>query len=224
MILCIETSALNCSVALYGATGLIDTLESHDTHYTHAEKLHVFIDDLLKKNQVLIKSLQAVAVSSGPGSYTGLRIGVTASKGLCYALGIPLIAVSTLEALQEYMYVSQKYACYIPMIDARRKEVYMQVFDDKSVTKTAVEARVIDDAYLQACAPNTVIFGDGAEKFRDIKPEHVHLVDSIFPSASMIGPLALRKFESQTFEDIAYFEPFYLKDFIAGTPKKSIID
>lgn len=224
MILCIETSALNCSVALFDATGLIDALESHDAQYTHAEKLHVFIDDLLKKNQLSPSSLQAVAVSSGPGSYTGLRIGVTAAKGLCYALGIPLISVSTLEALQKHLSSAHKFAAFIPMIDARRREVYMQVFDEHAVAQTPVEARIIDEAYLQACAADTVMFGDGAEKFKDIKPPHVTIIDGIFPSASMIGNLAWTKFVQQDFENVAYFEPFYLKDFIAGTPKKSVLD
>jgi tRNA threonylcarbamoyladenosine biosynthesis protein TsaB len=224
MILCIETSALNCSVALYSETGLIDVLEAYDARYTHAEKLHVLIESLLKKNLLEPSSLLAVSVSSGPGSYTGLRIGVTAAKGLCYALSIPLISVSTLEALQYHISQQYKHSVYIPMIDARRREVYMQVFDEHSVAKTAVEARVIDEAYLQSSAPDTVIFGDGAEKFSDIKPAHVHIIEGIFPSAPMIGALAWEKFKSCSFEDVAYFEPFYLKDFVAGTPKKSVLD
>lgn len=223
MILCIETSALNCSVALQGPNGLVDHLESHDSHYSHAEKLHVYIDELLQKNGVKPTLLKAIAVSSGPGSYTGLRIGVTTAKGLCYALNIPLIAVSTLAALQKYMWEKQKHVCYIPMIDARRREVYMQVFDQNCKAMTEVESRIIDEAFLNSCTSDTVLFGDGAEKFEDIKPAHVQIEKGIFPSASMIAPMAWKKFESQTFEDIAYFEPLYLKDFIAGTPKKSII-
>jgi tRNA threonylcarbamoyladenosine biosynthesis protein TsaB len=199
-------------------------LESHDAQYIHAEKLHVFIDDILKKNQLHASSLRAVAVSSGPGSYTGLRIGVTAAKGLCYALGIPLISVSTLEALQKYISSNHKFTTFIPMIDARRREVYMQVFDENSVVQTEVEARVIDETYLHNCPPGTVIFGDGAEKFKDIKPVHVTIIEGIFPNAAIIGTLAWVKLLREEFENVAYFEPFYLKDFIAGTPKKSVLD
>lgn len=224
MILCIETSALNCSVALFDGARLVDVIESKDASYTHSEKLHVFIQDILSKNDVSSNQLTAVAVSSGPGSYTGLRIGVSAAKGLCYALNVPLISVSTLEALFLRQKNASSHAFFLPMIDARRREVYMQKFDRSGAALSPVEAVVLDEVFFEKCESNSVIFGDGADKFKDIVPSHVVLIEGVFPSASMLGELAYEKFIQNKFEDTAYYEPFYLKDFVAGTPKKSVLD
>jgi tRNA threonylcarbamoyladenosine biosynthesis protein TsaB len=224
MILCIETSALNCSVALFNKEQLVDVIESKDSSYSHSEKLHVYINDILKKNTVSVSELLAVAVSSGPGSYTGLRIGASAAKGLSYALNIPLISVSTLEALYVHQKATSSYDYYIPMIDARRREVYMQKFGSNGAELSPVEAVVVDEAFFEKCESNAVIFGDGADKFIDIIPSHVALLEGAFPSAAMLGVLAYEKFKENKFEDTAYYEPFYLKDFVAGTPKKSVLD
>jgi tRNA threonylcarbamoyladenosine biosynthesis protein TsaB len=224
MILCIESTALNCSVALFNNGHLIDFIESKDSSYSHSEKLHVFIDELFRKTGISSSDLLAVAVSSGPGSYTGLRIGVSAAKGLCYALNIPLISISTLEALAFSLEVDRPTTNLIPMIDARRREVYMQIFDSKREPKSQVEAVVLDEDFFQKCEPNTLVFGDGADKFKDIIPSHVTLLEGVFPSAVMLGKLAHEKFLQNKFEDTAYYEPFYLKEFVAGTPKKSVLD
>ncbi|MEZ4799445.1 MAG: tRNA (adenosine(37)-N6)-threonylcarbamoyltransferase complex dimerization subunit type 1 TsaB [Flavobacteriales bacterium] len=219
MILCVETTSLNCSVALCNESGRIDLLEHREKGYTHAEKLHVFIDEILKRNQITSKDLQAIAVSMGPGSYTGLRIGVSSVKGLCYALNIPLMAISTLEMLLSAVAVEEVYSQIIPMIDARRMEVYMQVFSNERAAKTEVEANILDATYFENLPSNTLVLGEGADKFKSLLPTSVKLQEGVFPSASMMVQLALSKFQKKQFEDVAYFEPFYLKEFIAGTPK-----
>ncbi len=224
MILCIETTALNCSVALFDSGKLMDFIESKDSSYSHSEKLHVYIEQIFLKAGISSRDLRAVAVSSGPGSYTGLRIGLSAAKGLCYALNIPLISISTLEALALYLKTDQPISNLIPMIDARRREVYMQIFDNKRNAKSQVEAIVLDEVFFQNCEPNTLVFGDGADKFKDIIPSHVCLIEGVFPSAVMLGQLANEKYLQNKFEDTAYYEPFYLKEFVAGTPKKSVLD
>lgn len=219
MILCVETTSLNCSVALCNASGLIDLIEHREKGYTHAEKLHVFIDDLLRRNNLSSKDLEAVAVSMGPGSYTGLRIGVSSVKGFCYALNIPLIAVSTLEMLVSGVEETDSNVPIIPMIDARRMEVYMQVFSSEKKAISEVEAKVLDATYFETLPPNSIVIGAGADKFKEILPPHIHLVEGIYPSAKMMVEAAISKFQKREFEHIAYFEPFYLKDFVAGTPK-----
>lgn len=219
MILCIETTSLNCSVALCNESGLIDLIEQREKGFTHAEKLHVYIEEILKRNQISTKELEAVAVSMGPGSYTGLRIGVSSAKGLCYALNIPLIAISTLEMLLSAASIEETYAEIIPMIDARRMEVYMQVFSNKRIPMSVVEAKILDTTYFENLPVNTLILGEGADKFKEVLPDSVKLLEGVFPSAKMMVELTLSKFQTKQFEDVAYFEPFYLKEFIAGTPK-----
>lgn len=221
MILCIETSSLNCSVALVDAGRVIDELEKRESGYTHAESLHVFIDELLKRNKLSPSELHAVAVSAGPGSYTGLRIGVSSAKGLCFALQIPLIAVSTLEMLVgEYEPLSDCVQI-IPMIDARRMEVYMQVFDRQRKAVSIMEARVLDETYFENLEEGTVILGEGADKFETLVNDHTLLIRGVYPRALAMAAIAQEKFEQKAFEDLAYFEPNYLKEFMAGPASKS---
>ncbi len=224
-ILCIETTSTNCSVALAGENGnfsnsfnissCIDLIEDQSDGYSHGERLHVFIEQLLDRNGIKPKDLSAVAVSAGPGSYTGLRIGVSAAKGLCYALDIPLIAIDTLTALS-YQNNSGMDKC-IAFLDARRMEVYARVFDNNQ-PQTEVEAVVLDEnSFSHHLEKPTLIIGTGVSKFEEILYNANAVFRTSRPTALTMCDLALDKFRNQDFEnDIAYFEPFYLKEFKAG--------
>lgn len=182
--------------------------------YSHAEKLHVFIEDILKETGVSIQDLNAIAVSKGPGSYTGLRIGVSTAKGLCYALGIPLISVATLQVLAKQVTIEN--GLIIPMIDARRMEVYSAVFDAKHFKIMEVQAEVLtEDSYVKMTEAAYFI-GDCQEKCKTVltKDNFHFLTEIIFPSANEMSLLSYEKFTQNDFEDVAYFEPFYLKDFL----------
>jgi len=223
LILNIETATKNCSVALQKDNQLIDCLEYAGEGYSHAEKLHVFIKKILDKNQFSQNELDAVAVSKGPGSYTGLRIGVSAAKGLAFALNIPLISVSTLASLARQIQ-NPSDAFIIPLIDARRMEVYSAVFDTNYQLIRPVQADLLEknpfDKYLQE---KTVFFtGDAIEKTQNII-QHKNAVFSgkKYPSAKNMIDITYQKFKEKQFENLAYFEPYYLKDFIIG--KKKII-
>jgi tRNA threonylcarbamoyladenosine biosynthesis protein TsaB len=223
-ILSIETSTQVCSVAIASDGLVIDSRESFDDK-THASLLTVFIDELLKSNKLQVKDLQAVSVSQGPGSYTGLRIGVSVAKGLCYAAGLPLIAVNTLKAMalmaKESMSDSSVLLC--PMIDARRMEVYSELFDYNLIEKRGIIAEVIDsNSYLEALAKQQVaFFGNGAAKCSELfLNRNAQFIDNIYPSAKYMAALAHQAFTHQEFVDVAYFEPFYLKDFVATIPKR----
>ncbi len=199
---------------------LIDLIEYVGEGYSHAEKLHVFIKEILDKNTFSINDLQAVAVSKGPGSYTGLRIGVSAAKGLAFALQIPLISVDTLGSLARQ--VTEKDVLIIPMIDARRMEVYAGIYDSNYQNLRKVQADILDEhsygAYLNQ--KKTVFLGDAVAKVQDIikHPNAVFYKDKL-PSAREMCILSYEKFRQQDFEDTAYFEPFYLKDFIITRKK-----
>ena len=218
MILMIETTALNCSVALCDDKGLIDCLEVRDDKFAHAEKLHPFIEELMKKNEVTVTQLKAVAVSMGPGSYTGLRIGVSAAKGFAFALSIPMIAISTLQMMTDFVRASHKADVFFPMIDARRMEVYTQRFDETGRATSAIEARIIEPDFFQEKENKTLVFGDGADKCLELMPSNYSIVSDIYASASMMTKLSQKAFNENDFVDAAYFEPFYLKDFVAGAP------
>ncbi|ARN78298.1 tRNA (adenosine(37)-N6)-threonylcarbamoyltransferase complex dimerization subunit type 1 TsaB [Nonlabens spongiae] len=224
-ILCIETTSTNCSVALAGESGnfsnslgisnCIDLIEDQSDNYSHGERLHVFIEQILNRNEIQTKDLSAIAVSAGPGSYTGLRIGVSAAKGLCYALDIPLISIDTLTALS-FQNNSDIEKC-ITFLDARRMEVYARVFQN-NLPQTEVEAVVLDqNSFSEYFNEPTVILGTGVSKFEDIIENQNVRIQTSRPTALTMCDLAVEKFRNQEFEkDVAYFEPFYLKEFKAG--------
>jgi len=223
-ILCLETSTKNCSVALADGEDLITFKEDGSDKYTHAEKLHVFIEEVLSQAGIKFSDLDAVAVSEGPGSYTGLRIGVSSAKGMAYALGIPLIAVNTLQAMANSFLPTEEKSLFIPMIDARRMEVFCAGFDGLGNQVFPTRAEVLEpDSFPEAKGYDKVLyFGDGAEKCQEVlQPKGFDFVVGVEASAKGMVKLAAEKFRSSTFVDTAYFEPFYLKDFVAGKKKKS---
>ena len=216
MLLCIETSGKNCSVALFEGLQLVSIREVHTEQFSHSENLHVFIEQVLKESNLQPKAIKAIAISAGPGSYTGLRIGVATAKGLCYGWDIPLIALPTLRILAEqvsYEFTDIEYI--IPMIDARRMEVFTAVYSHDFSPILGERAEILIestfDTYLNK--GKTIFLGDGITKFQAIcKHKNAYFWENKFPSAKQMGRLALEKYQAQAFEDIAYFEPFYLKD------------
>ena len=220
-ILNIETSTTNCSVALSKSGVVVGIKEDNSSEYSHAERLHVYIDEVLKTAKVTIDQLEAIAISKGPGSYTGLRIGVSAAKGLCYALSIPLISVPTLEALAHQ--VEAPKGVIIAMLDARRMEVYSAIYDSDYNEIRPTEAEVLtSESYDDLLELSPVYFiGNGVAKTKDIiTHKNALFVEDKLPSAKQMGALSFEKFKMNAFEDVAYFEPFYLKDFIAIPSKK----
>ena len=217
-ILNIESSTTNCSISLANNGKLISIREFNEKNYSHSTKLHSFIEEVLKNSNISVNKLSAIAVSSGPGSYTGLRIGVSTAKGLCYGLDIPLISISTLKAMSFGMALEIKADLYCPMIDARRMEVYSAFFDINNTEVRKIQADIIDEnSYKKELEKKVVFFGDGSEKLIEkIKDKNAIFVSDIHPSAKNMGLLSYQKFAKSLFEDLAYFEPFYLKDFVAG--------
>lgn len=221
-ILNIETSTKNCSVTIARNGETVSCNEIAEEGYSHAERLHVFIEASLKEAGITYKDLFAIAVSHGPGSYTGLRIGVSAAKGLCYALGIPLIAVDTLKIL-----AAQAPLCdglIIPMIDARRMEVYSAIFSSELESKRETRAEIIDgDSFAELIGP-VYFVGDCSEKAQTvlIKENFTFLEEVKYPSASQMSKLSFEKYKMSDTVDVAYFEPFYLKDFMVTTSKKNV--
>lgn len=223
-ILSIETSTKTCSVALHQSSTLLAAQDIH-LEKSHSGLLHVMIADLLKYCGVEKNQLAAIAVAKGPGSYTGLRIGVSAAKGLCFALDIPLIAIETLEAmaLGVRQYTTENVGL-CPMIDARRMEVYCQIRNQEMELILPTSAVVVDEHSFQEymAQQKILFFGDGAAKCKPIlshSPNAFFLSD-IHPSAANVGALATEKYAKKEFEDVAYFEPYYLKDFRTTQPKK----
>lgn len=215
-ILNIETATKNCSVALAKDGETVAIREYAGEGYAHAEKLHVFIGEVLAEANISVENLDAVAVSQGPGSYTGLRIGVSSAKGLCYAINIPLIAVDTLELLARK--ISVESGVIIPLIDARRMEAYTAVFDINYNKIRDTEAEIItEESFVGYNAPVHII-GDGAAKCVGVLPAEriVHHAGVLYPSANEMAALSFEKYKTGNTADVAYFEPFYLKDFIAG--------
>lgn len=214
IILNIETATKNCSVSLSKNGKTLFCKEQADQGYSHAEKLHVFIDEVIKECKVDIKEINAVAVSKGPGSYTGLRIGVSAAKGLCYALNLPLIAIDTLEILASK--VHQNDGLIVPMLDARRMEVYSAVFNQEKKIVSETKAEILDENSYAHVNEKIYFLGDCQEKCKTVltKSNFQFLPEIIFPSANEMSELSFQKFIAKEFEDVAYFEPFYLKDFL----------
>ena len=221
-ILNIETSTKNCSVSISSGDEILAIKELNEGQFSHAEKLHPFIDEVLRLAEIAYSDLAAISVSKGPGSYTGLRIGVSAAKGLCYALDVPLIAAETLQLLARSVEPDDD-ALIVPMIDARRMEVYAAVYDKNYNQVREIRAEIIDEqSFSEELNRGKVYFlGDGAAKCKPlIQHPNAVFLDGIFPSASKMAAISDTKFRNKDFEDVAYFEPFYLKDFIAGVPKK----
>ncbi|MDX1700307.1 MAG: tRNA (adenosine(37)-N6)-threonylcarbamoyltransferase complex dimerization subunit type 1 TsaB, partial [Melioribacteraceae bacterium] len=219
LILNIETASTNCSVALAKDGKTIALKEDNDKSYSHSERLHVYIDEVLKQSKIKLKDLDAIAVSKGPGSYTGLRIGVSAAKGLCYSLNIPLISVLTLQSLAHQVNPDSGYI--VPMLDARRKEVYSAVFDFNHNLIRNTEAQVLDDhSFKDLLINHSVIFiGSGVEKTKElIRHQNAIFIEDKLPSANEMNELSFKKYKMGEIEDIAYFEPYYLKDFVATKP------
>lgn len=231
LILCIETGTDICSVGLARDGELISLRES-DQGRDHARQVGVFVDELLSQTGIAPEELDAVAVGKGPGSYTGLRIGVSFAKGLCYGLRIPLVAIGSLDALTEV--AKEDYeagilsvdrweeACLCPMVDARRMEVYARVFDSAGHPLSEVTAEVVGSGSFDGWrgAGPLVIFGTGAAKCADVLGDV--LAVEVVPSARGLARLAQQALDEGRTEDVAYFEPFYLKDFVVTTSRKKL--
>jgi tRNA threonylcarbamoyladenosine biosynthesis protein TsaB len=222
IILSIETSTPTSSIAIHDAGKLISSQHIH-VDKSHAEYLTLSVKNLLDTSGLSIQKVDAVAVSKGPGSYTGLRIGTSTAKGICYALGAKLIAVNTLEAMAYGMAkYQQKSVLLCPMIDARRMEVYCLIAttDGQIIEKT--QAKIIDtDEFSELITDNEIVFfGNGAHKCKSVfgNNKNAVFVNDIFPSAADVGALGWQAYQKNQFEDTAYFEPFYLKEFIAKKP------
>lgn len=217
-ILNIETSTTNCSVSLAGEGNTIALKAQNDARYSHAENLHFFIKEVLREANLSPEALQAVAVSKGPGSYTGLRIGVSAAKGLCFSLDIPLLSIPTLQALALQSSVEKGYI--VPLLDARRMEVYSAVFNTQYEQIRNTRAEIISaQSFREYLEEDTVYFlGPGAEKCKSvITHRNARFQEAItYPSAAEMSRLSYHKFINNEVEDVAYFEPYYLKDFVAG--------
>ncbi|MEQ9413709.1 MAG: tRNA (adenosine(37)-N6)-threonylcarbamoyltransferase complex dimerization subunit type 1 TsaB, partial [Cyclobacteriaceae bacterium] len=211
-----------CSVALHG-DGIIKASSHLFISQSASSQLAVMIDELLKRCDLKPNQLNAIAVSEGPGSYTGLRIGVASAKGLCYALDIPLIAVNTLESMVHKIATQFSDGIVLcPMLDARRMEVYCLLANNKGDILEPTQAKVIDESSFAdvLSQKKMVFFGNGAAKCKEaITSANATFLSDIVPSAEQIGELAFKKFQSEQFEDLADFEPFYLKDFLIKKPK-----
>ena len=221
LILNIETATKNCSVSISKEGKTIALKELNDGNYSHAEKLHELIGQVILEAKIELSDLKAIAVSKGPGSYTGLRIGVSAAKGLCFALDIPLISINTLQSLALSIFIDKGYK--IPLLDARRMEVYSQIFNEKNEIIRTVYAEIIDsDSFSEFLnAEKVYFFGDGAEKCKEIiAHKNAIFTDGKFPSANEMSAISYEKYINNEFEDVAYFEPFYLKEFLGAIPKK----
>lgn len=212
-ILQIETSTKNCSVALSQNGKTLICKELSKAGFSHAEKLHVFVEEVCKETAIEINQIHAVAVSSGPGSYTGLRIGVSAAKGLCYALQIPLISIDTLTVLAKNIVISN--GVIVPMIDARRMECYTAIFDLNYQKIRETKAEIITDEYLENISETIYLVGDGAPKCESVLNPNKFIFNNqnLYPSAKSMSELAFNSFQNKNFVDLAYFEPNYLKEF-----------
>lgn len=220
-ILNIETATKNCSVSLAKNGDTIALREIAEEGYSHAEKLHVFIEEIIAESKISFEDLNAIAVSQGPGSYTGLRIGVSSAKGLCYALNIPMIAIDTLQSLAAQISISK--GIIIPMIDARRMEVFSAIYDKSLNTLKPVSAEIITEESYQTNEEEIHFLGDGASKCKEFlhKSNFIFYDEIIYPSAKQMSLLSFEKYKNSDTVDVAYFEPLYVKDFMI-TKKKAL--
>jgi tRNA threonylcarbamoyladenosine biosynthesis protein TsaB len=232
MIICIETATNLCSVALCNSAGVISLRESNESK-SHASLLTIFIDEILRENGIRARDLEAIAVSKGPGSYTGLRIGVSVAKGIAYAASVPLIGIETTlsmfwgisESLKESQ-KDDKNTLYCPMLDARRMEVYYSIYDAAGEKIKDTSAEIInEDSFINIPESKKIVFfGDGAAKCKEvIKRTNAHFANDFRISASFMHRPVFQAFMNREFEDVAYFEPLYLKDFITSKPRKNIL-
>ncbi|HXP50427.1 MAG TPA: tRNA (adenosine(37)-N6)-threonylcarbamoyltransferase complex dimerization subunit type 1 TsaB [Bacteroidia bacterium] len=217
-ILNIETATSACSVAL-AKDGVVIASEENNDGMVHAEKITLLIKNLMEKASFSLHNIDAIAIGTGPGSYTGLRIGTATAKGLCYALDKPLIAVPTLKAMAygAAQKLKREDVLYCPMIDARRLEVYTALFDHSGKEILPVQAKILDNTSF-AEYKTIAFFGDGMPKMKELFANDSNKIwlDSIYASALNMCHMAEEMFASKTFSDVAYYEPFYLKDFVAG--------
>lgn len=217
LLLNIETSTKVCSVSLALNGEILASKEESSEKYIHSEKLNVFIEELFTQVDYQLKDLAAICVSKGPGSYTGLRIGVSCAKGFCYALDIPLISIDSLSVLARG-YLNDNLinanTILMPMIDARRMEVYTAEFNHKAEIQTSISAEVIDAEFFNT-NKEIILIGDGAKKFNSVIPSNVRIENHLSSSKGMAS-LSYLKFSKKEFEDVAYFEPYYLKSFRLG--------
>ena len=228
MILCIETATDNSSVSIYSKSGVLGFTELH-IQKSHSAYLNVIIEDLLKACDKERSDIKAVAVSIGPGSYTGLRIGLSTAKGICYALSIPLLAISSLEIMYEqvrsyFKNINLDNVLFCPMIDARRMEVYTAVYNINRKLILKPSAIVIEEGSFKDISENAMfyIFGNGALKCTEVLPKSKFcLIPEVYPSAKYMGSLAHEMYDEKKFADIAYTEPIYLKEYQAKLPKKN---
>jgi len=219
-ILNIETATTNCSVSLSKEGETLVLKEDYNDNYSHAERLHIYIDDVLKEANVPITDLDAVAISKGPGSYTGLRIGVSAAKGFCYAIDKPLISIATLDALAHQVNIEN--GIIVAMLDARRMEVYSAVYDSDYNQIRETQAQVLDESSFGTYLEQGKVYfiGNGVLKTKAlINHPNAVFMEGKLPSANEMSKLAYIKYKKNDIEDVAYFEPYYLKDFIALKPK-----
>lgn len=222
-ILYLETSSKNCSVAISDNEKLLCLCEEVSENYKQSESLHSFVEWALEGAQISLKEIEAVSLGKGPGSYTGLRIGASSAKGFCYGLKVPLIAVNSLESMIE-PFLRQNYDYVVPLIDARRMEVYTAVYDGNTGDElTGTEAKILDEHSFEEFKDKKVIFvGDGAKKAKEIfQLPNAEFNEGIYPSAQYLIKKTMEKIKKNELEDIAYFEPFYLKDFQGVKKKKS---
>ncbi len=216
IVLNIETATTNCSVSLSKDGETLVLKEDNSAGYSHAETLHVFIDEVFKSSNIKPLEIDAVAVSKGPGSYTGLRIGVSSAKGLCFALNKPLIAIDTLESLAHQLKIENGFI--VPMLDARRMEVYSAIYNSNLELHREIKAEILtEESYASILETDKVYFiGNGVEKTKTlIQHPNAIFIEGKLPSANEMAVLAELKHKKSDTEDVAYFEPYYLKDFIA---------
>ncbi|MFX0555443.1 tRNA (adenosine(37)-N6)-threonylcarbamoyltransferase complex dimerization subunit type 1 TsaB [Maribacter sp. CXY002] len=222
LLLNLETATTNCSVCLAKDGQILTVRENNTPNYSHAEQLHVFIKECMEEAGYELSALDAIAISKGPGSYTGLRIGVSAAKGLCYALDKPLISIATLKSMASQIDVMEN-EIIIPVLDARRMEVYAAIFDSELNQIRETKAEIIEpDSFSDYLEYQKVHFvGSGAEKIKSVlNKDNLVYHSEIVPSANDMAILSNEKLNNRDFEDVAYFEPYYLKDFILTTKKK----
>ncbi|WP_222983225.1 tRNA (adenosine(37)-N6)-threonylcarbamoyltransferase complex dimerization subunit type 1 TsaB [Flagellimonas meishanensis] len=221
-ILNLETATTNCSVCVSDGNTVIALKENNAVDYSHSEQLHIFIRDAVEEASLSFSDLDAIAVSKGPGSYTGLRIGVSAAKGLCFSLDLPLISVPTLQSMALQIR-PEKGEVIIPVLDARRMEVYASVFNENHEEIRETRAEIIDETSFSTytATQKVHIIGSGAKKCEEIlNYPNFHFDAAIVPSAKEMATIAHQKYQAKKFEDVAYFEPFYLKDFVLQGKKK----